>query len=180
MSLLEMLLNLLIFPYCYPSFETYLISGTTQMRTWITFTCCFLFYCVSNTFGHELSLYIQLNQQNSNLESMHLYLQHLQTTMNPVYSPASTGVPFTNTKGMGYPGKFKPFAATHEEDAIIKKNSIFLNICFCPLFFVMLAGFPVGYAAAAAPAYTPNVYAGANPAFPSGEFSLPPTELLTV
>lgn len=24
--------------------------------------------------------------------------------MNPVYSPASTGVPFTNTKGMGYPG----------------------------------------------------------------------------
>lgn len=33
----------------------------------------------------------------------------------------------------------------------------------------MLAGFPVGYAAAAAPAYTPNVYAGANPAFPSGK-----------
>ncbi|CAG12699.1 unnamed protein product [Tetraodon nigroviridis] len=53
--------------------------------------------------------------------------------MNPVYSPASTGVPFTNTKGMGYP-----------------------------------AGFPVGYAAAA-PAYTPGVYAGANQAFPSGE-----------
>lgn len=24
--------------------------------------------------------------------------------MNPVYSPASTGVPFTNTKGIGYPG----------------------------------------------------------------------------
>ncbi|GLD55068.1 myelin-associated neurite-outgrowth inhibitor isoform X1 [Lates japonicus] len=54
------------------------------------------------------------------------------TIMNPVYSPAPTGVPFTNTKGIGYP-----------------------------------AGFPVGYAAAA-PAYTPNVYAGANPAFPSG------------
>uniref|UniRef100_A0A3B4XDE3 Uncharacterized protein n=1 Tax=Seriola lalandi dorsalis TaxID=1841481 RepID=A0A3B4XDE3_SERLL len=50
--------------------------------------------------------------------------------MNPVYSPAPTGVPFTNTKGIGYP-----------------------------------AGFPVGYAAAA-PAYTPSVYAGANPAFP--------------
>lgn len=32
----------------------------------------------------------------------------------------------------------------------------------------MVAGFPVGYAAAA-PAYTPNVYAGANPAFPSGK-----------
>ncbi|CAN9506473.1 unnamed protein product [Ophioblennius macclurei] len=53
--------------------------------------------------------------------------------MNPVYSPAPTGVPFTNTKGIGYPA----------------------------------AGFPVGYATAA-PAYTPNVYAGANPAFPSG------------
>uniref|UniRef100_H3DNQ9 Family with sequence similarity 168 member B n=1 Tax=Tetraodon nigroviridis TaxID=99883 RepID=H3DNQ9_TETNG len=57
---------------------------------------------------------------------------HLRSSMNPVYSPASTGVPFTNTKGMGYP-----------------------------------AGFPVGYAAAA-PAYTPGVYAGANQAFPSG------------
>lgn len=33
---------------------------------------------------------------------------------------------------------------------------------------VLLAGFPVGYAAAA-PAYTPSVYAGANPAFPSGK-----------
>ncbi|KAM6971428.1 myelin-associated neurite-outgrowth inhibitor [Tautogolabrus adspersus] len=52
--------------------------------------------------------------------------------MNPVYSPAPTGVPYTNTKGLSYP-----------------------------------AGFPVGYAAAA-PAYNPNVYAGANPAFPSG------------
>ncbi|XP_029004005.1 myelin-associated neurite-outgrowth inhibitor isoform X1 [Betta splendens] len=52
--------------------------------------------------------------------------------MNPVYSPAPTGVPFANSKGISYP-----------------------------------AGFPVGYAAAA-PAYTPSVYAGANPAFPSG------------
>ncbi|XP_070708964.1 myelin-associated neurite-outgrowth inhibitor isoform X1 [Pempheris klunzingeri] len=53
--------------------------------------------------------------------------------MNPVYSPASTGVPFTNTKGIGYP-----------------------------------AGIPVGYAAAA-PAYTTGVYAGANTAFTSGK-----------
>ncbi|XP_078794450.1 myelin-associated neurite-outgrowth inhibitor isoform X1 [Oryzias latipes] len=52
--------------------------------------------------------------------------------MNPVYSPTPTGVPFTNTKGLGYPA----------------------------------AGFPVGYAAAA-PAYSPGVYAGANPAFQS-------------
>ncbi|XP_034998146.1 myelin-associated neurite-outgrowth inhibitor [Hippoglossus stenolepis] len=51
--------------------------------------------------------------------------------MNPVYSPSPTGVPFANTKGLGYP-----------------------------------AGFPVGYAAA--PAYNPNIYAGANAAFPSG------------
>ncbi|CAL9697702.1 unnamed protein product [Knipowitschia caucasica] len=51
--------------------------------------------------------------------------------MNPVYSPTPTGVPFTNTKGIGYP-----------------------------------AGFPVGYAAP--PTYTPGVYPGANPAFPSG------------
>ncbi|KAG7525852.1 hypothetical protein JOB18_032796 [Solea senegalensis] len=56
------------------------------------------------------------------------------TIMNPVYSPAPTGVPFTNTKGISYSA----------------------------------AGFPVGYAAAAAPAYNPNIYAGANPAFTSG------------
>lgn len=31
-----------------------------------------------------------------------------------------------------------------------------------------LAGFPVGYAAAA-PAYNPNIYPGANPAFSSGK-----------
>uniref|UniRef100_A0AAV2L2Q9 Uncharacterized protein n=1 Tax=Knipowitschia caucasica TaxID=637954 RepID=A0AAV2L2Q9_KNICA len=54
-----------------------------------------------------------------------------EITMNPVYSPTPTGVPFTNTKGIGYP-----------------------------------AGFPVGYAAP--PTYTPGVYPGANPAFPSG------------
>ncbi|XP_023805909.1 myelin-associated neurite-outgrowth inhibitor isoform X1 [Oryzias latipes] len=54
--------------------------------------------------------------------------------MNPVYSPTPTGVPFTNTKGLGYPA----------------------------------AGFPVGYAAAA-PAYSPGVYAGANPAFQSSK-----------
>lgn len=91
---------------------------------------------------------------------MHLSLQHPQTTMNPVYSPASTGVPFTNTKGMGYPGNLGPLSKypNCKEPLIM--------IC---LWFVMLAGFPVGYAAAAAPAYTPNVYAGANPAFPSGK-----------
>ncbi|AWP20878.1 putative myelin-associated neurite-outgrowth inhibitor-like isoform 2 [Scophthalmus maximus] len=50
--------------------------------------------------------------------------------MNPMYSPSPTGIPFTNTKGLGYPG------------------------------------FPVGYAAA--PAYSHNVYAGANAAFPGG------------
>lgn len=32
----------------------------------------------------------------------------------------------------------------------------------------MVVGFPVGYAAAA-PAYNPNVYPGANPAFSSGK-----------
>ncbi|XP_051970532.1 myelin-associated neurite-outgrowth inhibitor-like isoform X8 [Xyrauchen texanus] len=55
--------------------------------------------------------------------------------MNPVYSPASSGVPYANAKGIGYPG------------------------------------FPVGYAAAA-PAYSPNMYPGANPAFPTG--AVPP------
>ncbi|ERE91394.1 hypothetical protein H671_1g0992 [Cricetulus griseus] len=48
--------------------------------------------------------------------------------MNPVYSPGSSGVPYANAKGIGYP-----------------------------------AGFPVGYAAA--PAYSPNMYPGANPTF---------------
>ncbi|XP_076771207.1 myelin-associated neurite-outgrowth inhibitor isoform X3 [Arvicanthis niloticus] len=51
--------------------------------------------------------------------------------MNPVYSPGSSGVPYANAKGIGYP-----------------------------------AGFPVGYAAA--PAYSPNMYPGANPTFQTG------------
>ncbi|KAG7487515.1 hypothetical protein MATL_G00024350 [Megalops atlanticus] len=53
-------------------------------------------------------------------------------SMNPVYSPAPSGVPYANPKGIAYP-----------------------------------AGFPVGYAAAA-PAYSPNMYPGANTAFPTG------------
>ncbi|XP_023607056.1 myelin-associated neurite-outgrowth inhibitor isoform X2 [Myotis lucifugus] len=52
--------------------------------------------------------------------------------MNPVYSPSSSGVPYTNAKGIGYP-----------------------------------AGFPMSYAAAA-PAYSPNMYPGANPTFQTG------------
>uniref|UniRef100_A0A8C4T0D8 Family with sequence similarity 168 member B n=1 Tax=Erpetoichthys calabaricus TaxID=27687 RepID=A0A8C4T0D8_ERPCA len=52
--------------------------------------------------------------------------------MNPVYSPAPSGVPYANPKGIGYP-----------------------------------AGFPLSYAAAA-PAYTPNIYPGANTAFQAG------------
>lgn len=36
------------------------------------------------------------------------------------------------------------------------------------MFLVLAAGFPLGYAAAA-PVYTPNIYAGANPGFPNGE-----------
>ncbi|XP_058141276.1 myelin-associated neurite-outgrowth inhibitor-like [Dasypus novemcinctus] len=52
--------------------------------------------------------------------------------MNPVYSPGSSGVPYANAKGIGYP-----------------------------------AGFPVGHAAAA-PAYSPNRYPGANPTFQTG------------
>ncbi|XP_035277638.1 myelin-associated neurite-outgrowth inhibitor isoform X3 [Anguilla rostrata] len=51
--------------------------------------------------------------------------------MNPVYSPAPTGVPYANPKGIGYPG------------------------------------FPVGYATAA-PAYSPNMFPGANAAFQTG------------
>lgn len=33
-----------------------------------------------------------------------VWLQRLRSAMNPVYSPASAGVPFANTKGIGYPG----------------------------------------------------------------------------
>lgn len=65
-----------------------------------------------------IPVYVPRNRQitiNANSHFVHPCLQHLQTTMNPVYSPASTGVPFTNTKGMGYPGKFKPVAATHKK-----------------------------------------------------------------
>lgn len=81
--------------------------------------------------------------------------------MNPVYSPASTGVPFTNTKGLGYPGNLvKTFTKTQLDGDFIPV----VVLCAFP------AGFPVGYAAAA-PAYTPGVYAGANQAFPSGERS---------
>ncbi|XP_021574060.1 myelin-associated neurite-outgrowth inhibitor [Carlito syrichta] len=53
--------------------------------------------------------------------------------MNPVYSPGSSGVPYANAKGIGYP-----------------------------------ASFPMGYAAAA-PAYSPNMYPGANPTFQTVE-----------
>lgn len=35
----------------------------------------------------------------------HCSIRDEASIMNPVYSPAGTGVPFTNTKGMGYPGK---------------------------------------------------------------------------
>nr|KAF6373610.1 family with sequence similarity 168 member B [Pipistrellus kuhlii] len=52
--------------------------------------------------------------------------------MNPVYSPSSSGVPYTNVKGIGYP-----------------------------------AGFPMSYAAAA-PAYSSNMYPGANPTIQTG------------
>ena len=48
-----------------------------------------------------------------------------------------------------------------------QSNAVFFFLFNLSL-FMMLAGFPVGYAAAA-PAYTPNVYAGANPAFPNGK-----------
>ncbi|RMC02328.1 hypothetical protein DUI87_21496 [Hirundo rustica rustica] len=62
------------------------------------------------------------------------YICHVLVTeiMNPVYSPGSSGVPYANAKGIGYP-----------------------------------AGFPMGYAAAA-PAYSPNMYPGANPTFQTG------------
>lgn len=39
-----------------------------------------------------------------NFPAVLVCLQPVWTTMNPVYSPASAGVPFTNTKGLGYPG----------------------------------------------------------------------------
>ncbi|KAF3824574.1 hypothetical protein GH733_008859 [Mirounga leonina] len=60
--------------------------------------------------------------------------------MNPVYSPGSSGVPYANAKGIGYP-----------------------------------AGFPMGYAAAA-PAYSPNMYPGANPTFQTVGFFILPDE----
>lgn len=86
--------------------------------------------------------------------------------MNPVYSPASTGVPFTNTKGIGYPGNLKVCRVKRFKlISIITMQKVKHISAF---FLVTVAGFPVGYAAAA-PAYTPNVYAGANPAFPSGK-----------
>lgn len=64
----------------------------------------------------------------ANLESSDMVTE----IMNPVYSPGSSGVPYANAKGIGYP-----------------------------------AGFPMGYAAAA-PAYSPNMYPGANPTFQTG------------
>ncbi|XP_045444543.1 myelin-associated neurite-outgrowth inhibitor isoform X3 [Pipistrellus kuhlii] len=56
--------------------------------------------------------------------------------MNPVYSPSSSGVPYTNVKGIGYP-----------------------------------AGFPMSYAAAA-PAYSSNMYPGANPTIQTARYIL--------
>uniref|UniRef100_A0A8C1G518 Myelin-associated neurite-outgrowth inhibitor n=1 Tax=Cyprinus carpio TaxID=7962 RepID=A0A8C1G518_CYPCA len=45
--------------------------------------------------------------------------------------------------------------------------AVILFFFFLLLFFSCTAGFPVGYAAAA-PAYSPSMYPGANPAFPTG------------
>lgn len=41
-------------------------------------------------------------------QALRVCLQLAWTTMNPVYSPASAGVPFANTKGLGYPGNLAP------------------------------------------------------------------------
>lgn len=187
-SLLETLLKDLLTVRALALSLASIIFGISHTVSWITFTCfVFLLLCCSCIQDHVWSLaYVSPNQQitiNANSHFLHMCLQHLHATMNPVYSPASTGVPFTNTKGMGYPGKFEPVAASHKNRLSLDLLFFFLffycKLCFCRLFFT-LAGFPVGYAAAAAPAYTPNVYAGANPAFPSGEFSLTPTEQLSI
>lgn len=82
------------------------------------------------------------------------------TRMNPIYSPAPAGVPFPNTKGLGYPGK-----VTFRSSG--RKNNGWVPVVDPFSCLAAAAGFPVGYAAA--PAYTPSVYAGANPAFASGK-----------
>lgn len=106
--------------------------------------------------------------------------------MNPVYSPAPTGVPFTNTKGISYPGNIMCICVMVYAHCIvfIHKHScckLYIRHPESIDFFLHTAGFPVGYAAAA-PAYSPSMYAGANAAFPSGEedFKLNVMKLLEV
>lgn len=40
------------------------------------------------------------------------FLPLVSETMNPVYSPGSSGVPYANAKGIGYPGK-QPCSISH-------------------------------------------------------------------
>ncbi len=101
--------------------------------------------------------------------------------MNPVYSPASSGVPYANPKGIGYPGNQR-WALTHlhaidrclqflhHKQLSSSTMSLLLLLIAVIIFSSCAAGFPVGYAAAA-PAYSPGMYPGANPAFPTGKGS---------
>ncbi|XP_036106757.1 myelin-associated neurite-outgrowth inhibitor isoform X4 [Molossus molossus] len=124
--------------------------------------------------------------------------------MNPVYSPGSSGVPYANAKGIGYPdadlfvrpAKIRRLKRTEqglhacenwsearclgplEEDAepifeavvmsfwsqLEDMNEVFEDTVVTICSHQEIAGFPMGYAAAA-PAYSPNMYPGANPAF---------------
>ncbi|XP_036106756.1 myelin-associated neurite-outgrowth inhibitor isoform X3 [Molossus molossus] len=127
--------------------------------------------------------------------------------MNPVYSPGSSGVPYANAKGIGYPdadlfvrpAKIRRLKRTEqglhacenwsearclgplEEDAepifeavvmsfwsqLEDMNEVFEDTVVTICSHQEIAGFPMGYAAAA-PAYSPNMYPGANPAFQTG------------
>ncbi|GAB5575563.1 myelin-associated neurite-outgrowth inhibitor isoform X1 [Prionailurus iriomotensis] len=104
--------------------------------------------------------------------------------MNPVYSPGSSGVPYANAKGIGYPANIivvfqEPLrhkTSTGADDAPggfigriygEMRTLDFEGIVVEAYPIRSRAGFPMGYAAAA-PAYSPNMYPGANPTFQTG------------
>uniref|UniRef100_A0A3B3R5T4 Family with sequence similarity 168 member B n=1 Tax=Paramormyrops kingsleyae TaxID=1676925 RepID=A0A3B3R5T4_9TELE len=89
--------------------------------------------------------------------------------MNPVYSPASTGVPYSNPKGIGYPGKqtSASLGMPRLPPPLPQVSAITVTFASCLSACCSAATFPVGYAATV-PAYSPSMYPGTSTAFQTG------------
>ena len=67
--------------------------------------------CFQQTRGGTLAVCYFETDVGEKLENKSAWLNHfffsflVLEIMNPVYSPGSSGVPYANAKGIGYPGK---------------------------------------------------------------------------